>query len=273
MIGISLHSGAFVDKPLPWVIEHLGSLGYDGIEIVCGPTAHIRTGEPLEPQLDDAKRLLAENNLKVAAINPYTHPSMAPSAKQDRQETIAFWSQLMDIAVELGARNVNFLPGWLPDGDREAWQILIDVLKPLAKRADGMGLNLAIHNHEGQIIDSPDKCLLLIEQVGSPALKVLCDITNFHILGGDVAQAVERVGPYIVHCHEKGVKGKYPFNEFIVVGDEGDELPIDDFYAALGRLGYDAYVSMEGFSWMRDDKAVIAYNAMSERLRALNLRP
>jgi len=30
---------------------------------------------------------------------------------------------------------------------------------------------------------------------------------------------------------------------------------------------------MEGFSWMRDDKAVIAYNAMSERLRALNLRP
>ncbi len=273
MIGISLHSGAFVDKQLPWVIEHLGSLGYDGIEIVCGPTAHIRTGEPLEPQLDDAKRLLAENNLKVAAINPYTHPSMAPSAKQDRVETIAFWSQLMDIAVELGARNVNFLPGWLPDGDREAWQILIDVLKPLAKRADGMGLNLAIHNHEGQIVDSPDKCLLLIEQVGSPALKVLCDITNFHILGGDVAQAVERVGPYIVHCHEKGVKGKYPFNEFIVVGDEGDELPIDDFYAALGRLGYDAYVSMEGFSWMRDDKAVIAYNAMSERLRALNLRP
>ena len=273
MIGISLHTGAFVDKPLPWVIEHLGSLGYDGIEIVCGPSAHIRTGEPLEPQLEQAKRLLEENHLKVAAINPYTHAAMAQSAKEDREETIAFWSTLMDIAVELGSKNVNFLPGWLPDGDREAWVTLIDVLKPLAARADSMGLNLAIHNHEGQIIDSPDKCLLLIEQVGSPALKVLCDITNFYILGGDVAQAVQRVAPHIVHCHEKGVKGKYPFNEFIVAGEEGDELPVDAFYAALGSIGYSGYVSMEGFHWMRDDKAVVAYNMMSARLRALELRP
>jgi sugar phosphate isomerase/epimerase len=122
------------------------------------------------------------------------------------------------------------------------------------------------------IVDSPDKCLLLIEQVGSPRLKVLCDITNFYILGADLRQAVQRVGPHIVHCHLKGVKGRYPFNRFIVAGEEGDEMDFDTFAVALAEVGYGRYISSEGFSWQRPDKAQIAFDMMSARLRALGLR-
>jgi sugar phosphate isomerase/epimerase len=273
MIGISFHSGGHVDKPLPWLIEHLGQIGYDAIEIVCGPEAHIRTGESLAPQLQATKALLAQHHLAVAAINPYTQPPLVNLAHQDREKAIQFWSLLMDIAVELGSPNVNFLPGWLAEGDNQAWRTLIEVLKVLCPRAEALGLNLAIHNHESMIIDSPDKCLLLIEQVGSPALKVLCDITNFYILGGDIRQATQRVAPYLVHCHEKGVKGKYPYAEFIVPGEEGDEFSFDEFASALGQAGYQRYISVEGFSWQRQDKAAVAYAMMSARLRALGLRP
>jgi len=101
------------------------------------------------------------------------------------------------------------------------------------------------------VIDSPGKCRILIEQVGSPNLKVLCDITNFYILGSDVAQAVHDLAPYIVHCHEKGVVGKYPTNEFLVPGEEGDEFPFDPFAQALGDIGYQQYLSVESFKWMR----------------------
>lgn len=272
MIGISFHSGGFVDKPLPWVIEHLATNGYDAIEIVCGPEAHIRTGDLLEPQLEQTRQLLAEHKLKVAAINPYTMPAMANLAKEDFAKAESFWSLLIDIAVELNSKTVNFLPGWLPDGDAEAWKVLINILKKLTKYGEEKGINLAIHNHEGQIIDSPGKCLVLIEQVGSPNLKVLCDITNFHILGSDVRQAVHRLGPHIVHCHEKGVKGKYPFAEFIIPGEEGDELDFDTFASALGEVGYSGCISVECFKWMREDKAQTAQHMMSERLRALGLR-
>lgn len=272
MIGISFHSGGHVDKPLPWVIEHLGTIGYDAIEIVCGPEAHIRTGDPLEPQLEQTKRLLAQFNLQVAAINPYTLPPMVNLAKEDRAKAESFWTLLMDIALELGSKNVNFLPGWLPDGDAEAWKLLIDVLKVLTKRAEAKSVYLAIHDHESMIIDSPDKCVNLIEQVGSPNLKVLCDITNFYILGADVAQAVHRVGPYIVHCHVKGVKGKYPYAQFLVPGEEGDEFPFDPFAKALAEVRYTGCISVEGFKWQRQDKAQVAYDMISTRLRALGLR-
>jgi sugar phosphate isomerase/epimerase len=272
MIGISYHSGGMVDKPLPWVIEHLAGIGYDAIEIVCGPEAHIRTGDPLEPQLARAKELLSAHGMFVAAVNPYTQPPLANFAQQDLDGAVARWSMLIDIAVELGSANVNFLPGWLTEGDKQAWEALISALKALAPYAEDKGVNLAIHNHEGQIIDSPDKCLNLIEQVGSDRLKVLCDITNFYILGADVEQAVQRVGPYITHCHQKGVMGKYPFNSFLVPGEEGDELPFEPFARALGSVGYGGCVSVETFQWMRDDKAQIAYDLIGKGLTEMGLR-
>jgi len=272
MIGISFHPGGFVDKPLDWVLEHLARIGYDGVEIVCGPEAHIRTDDPLAPQLAQTRALLQQLGLQVAAINPYTMPAMVNLAEQDYDRAISFWSTLLDIAADLGSSKVNFLPGWSAKGDREAWRLLIKVLKTLTKRAEKVGVDLAIHNHESMIIDSPGKCRTLIEQVGSPNLKVLCDITNFYILGSDVAQAVHDLAPYIVHCHEKGVVGKYPTNEFLVPGEEGDEFPFDPFAQALGDIGYQQYLSVESFKWMRQDKAQIAYDMISQRLAALGLR-
>lgn len=273
MIGISFHTGGFVDRPLPWVLEHLATVGYDGVEIVCGPEAHIRTGEPLGPQLAEAKALLKTLGLKVAAINPYTAPAMVNYAREDMAGAERYWGMLLDIAVELGASKVNFLPGWLSDGDRPAWELLIRILKTLTARAERLGVNLAIHNHESMIIDAPGKCKVLIEQVGSPNLKVLCDITNFYILGSDVAEAVRDLAPHIVHCHVKGVVGKYPFNSFLVPGEEGDELPFAPFAEALGEIGYGEYVSVETFKHMREDKAELAYAMISECLRAQGLRP
>jgi len=273
MIGISFHSGGFVDKPLAWVVEHLHSVGYDAIEIVCGPkNAHLITAEPLAPQIEATKELLQRFPLKVAAINPYSMPSMANLAKEDSAKAEEFWGQLMEIAVALDSPTVNFLPGWLADGDAATWKVLVDILKKLTRRAEALGVNLAIHNHEGHVIDTPDKCLVLIEHVGSPRLKVLCDITNFHILGSDVRWAVQRLAPHIVHCHEKGVRGKYPFAQFLVPGEDGDELDFDAFASALGEVGYDRYISVETFSHMREDKARIAHGMMSKRLKALGLR-
>ena len=272
MIGISYHSGGLADKPFPWVVQHLAGIGYDAIEIVCGPKAHILTGEPLEPQLEQAKALLAAAGLKVSAINPYTQPAMVQFAKEDYDEAVARWSLLVDIAVELGSANVNFLPGWLPEGDHKAWELLIKVLKDLTPYAEEKAINLAIHNHEAMIIDSPDKCLRLIEAVGSPRLKVLCDITNFWILGGDVKQAVHRVGPHIVHCHEKGVIGKHPYSKFIAPGAEGDAFPFDPFATALAEVDYDQYISVETFTHLPADKTQVAYDMISSRLRALSLR-
>lgn len=270
MIGISFHTGGFQDKPLDWVGRHVAAIGYDGIEIVCGPTAHIRTGLPLEPQLERARTLLSETGLRPVAINPYGVKPLPQYALEEDVE--AFYALLIDIAHGLGAPTVNFLPGRFPESCASAWRKIIEILKPLLYYAGERGVNMTIHNHENMVLDTPDKVRLVIEQVGLPNLKSLCDITNYYILGNDPAEAVERLAPWTVHCHLKGVVGKFPFHHFLAPGEPPDEFPFDGFAAALGKAGYDGCISVETFSYMREDKALVAYEMISERLRALGLR-
>lgn len=270
MIGISFHTGGFQDKPFPWVARHLAEIGYDAVEIVCGPTAHIRTGDPLEPQLDAVRQVLEETGLQVAAINPYGVKPLPNHAEE--QDAYAFYTQLVDIAAALGAPTVNFLPGRFPDSCASAWRKIVELVKPVLYYAGERDINLTIHNHENMVLDTPEKIRLIIEQVGLPNLKSLCDITNYYILGGEVGTAVELLAPWTIHCHLKGVVGRFPFNHFLVPGERGDEFPFDDFATALGRSGYYRYLSVETFSYMREDKARIAYEMIASRLNALNLR-
>jgi sugar phosphate isomerase/epimerase len=270
MIGISFHSGGFQDKPIDWIARHLAGIGYDGLEICCGPTSHVRTAEPLEPQLDRVRALLEETGLRAVAINPYGVKPLPNYAQEEA--AYPFYTTLIDIAAALGAPTVNFLPGRFPNGCSDCWKKIVEQLKPLLFYAGERGVNMTIHNHENMVLDTPDKVRLIIEHCGLPNLKSLCDITNYYILGSDVDWAVERVAPWTIHCHLKGVVGRFPYNHFLVPGEPGDEFPFDAFAAALGRTGYQGCISVETFSWWREDKARVAYDMMSARLAALGLR-
>ncbi len=263
---ISFHSGGFVDKPLDWTIAHLASLGFDGIEIVTGPDAHIKN-TATAAELEEVKGWLKEHGLVAAAINPYTAPNISVMASEGTSGE--FYRQLIDVAVGVGAKTVNFLPGTLPDGDAATWKILVDGLKEVAPYAEERDVWLSCHNHEGMLIDMPEKILLLRDHVGSPCIKSLCDITNFHILHYPIEDAVEVLAEHIVHCHVKGVKGMYPYNEFLVPGEEGDELPFHRFSTALKKIGYERFISIEVFQWMREDKAKIGIEMMRQSVPAV----
>jgi sugar phosphate isomerase/epimerase len=270
MIGISFHSGGFQDKPFSWVARHLAETGYDGVEIVCGPSGHIRTSEPLQPQIEQVRALLEETGLRPVAVNPYGVKPLPNYA--ETENAYEFYCGLVDVAAALGAPTVNFLPGRFPDACASCWRRLVELLKPVLYYAGERGVNVTIHNHENMVLDTPDKTRLIIEQVGLPNLKSLCDITNYYILGSDVTAAVERVAPWTIHCHLKGVVGRFPFNHFVVPGEPSDEFPFDDFARALGTAGYTGCISVETFSFMREDKARVAYEMIAGRLAALGLR-
>jgi sugar phosphate isomerase/epimerase len=268
MIRLAFHTGGLVDKPLAWVIPHLAEIGYRGIEIVCGPASHIRPEAPAD-ELDAIRRLLEHHSLKVAAINPYTvKPLPEMAADGDAQ---GFYERLIEIAMALDAPTVNFLTGKPPGSDAGGWRALINALKPILHYAAERRIDLTIHNHENHVIDTPDKTRLLIQTVGYPNLKVLFDVTNFYILGSDLPDAVRRLAPLLRHAHIKGVIGMFPYNHFLVPGEPGDELPFDPFARALAEVDYDGYLSVETFSYMREDKARVAFDFLSGRLAALRL--
>ncbi len=273
MIGLSYHAGGMKDLPLQDVVSILSDVGYDAIEMMCGPEAHIPSGEITDSLLRDVKLMTDDHGLQVSVINPFTGKGLYHLALEDMQTAIDHYAILQDVAVALDAGGVNFLTGYGGDkGDAYAWKILVDVLKPICQRAEGLGITMNIHNHEANTIDTSSKVLLLIKHVGSNALKVLNDITNFYHLGEDIAEITKKLGPLTAHCHVKGVVGMYPYSTFLIPGEERDELDFKTFAEALGNVGYDKYISVETFPQMRMEKAEIAYQMMATTLKTLGLR-
>ncbi len=273
MIGISYHAGGMKDQPLQNVVSILSDVGYDAIEMMCGPDAHIRSDEITDTLLKEINTMTTDHGLKVSVINPFTGKGLYQLALEDKQAAIDHYAILQDVAVSLDAIGVNFLTGYGGDkGDAFAWKLLVDTLKPICNRAEKIGITMNIHNHEANTIDSSSKVTLLIQHVGSDSLKVLNDITNFYHLGEDIAEVTERLGPLTDHCHVKGVAGMYPYSTFLIPGEEGDELDFKTFAESLGNVGYDKYISVETFPHMRMEKAQIAYDMMSETLKNIGLR-
>lgn len=273
MIGISYHAGGMKDLPLQEILTILSDVGYDAVEMMCGPEAHIPSGEVTDNLLKDIKKLITDHGLKVAVINPFTGKGLYHLALEDKQKAIDHYALLQDMAVALDASGVNFLTGYGGDkGDAFAWKLLVDVLKPICRRAEELGVTMNIHNHEATTIDSSSKVTLLIKHVESNSLKLLNDITNFYHMGEDIAEVTESLGPITAHCHVKGVTGMYPYSKFLIPGEEGDELDFRTFASTLGKVGYDKYISVETFPQMRIEKAEIAYNMMANTLDELGLR-
>ena len=273
MMGISYHAGGMKDLPLGEVISILSEVGYDAIEMMCGPEAHIPSGKITDNLLKEVRTMTNDHGLKVSVINPFTGKGLYQLALANKQEAIDHYALLQDVAVALGANGVNFLTGYGGDkGDAFAWQLLVDVLKPICRRAEGLGITMNIHNHEATTIDASSKVTLLIAHVGSDSLKALNDITNFYHLGEDIAEVTEKLGAVTAHCHVKGVKGMYPHSTFLIPGETGDELDFRTFAESLGKVNYDKYISVETFPHMRMEKAQIAYDMMARTLAELELR-
>jgi len=273
MIGISYHAGGMRDLPLEQVVQILSDVGYDAIEMMCGPEAHIRSDEVSETGLRAVKQLCDDHGLAVAVINPFAGPGLYQLALMDEQRAIDHYALLQDVALSLGAAGVNFLTGYGGErGDAFAWRLLVKVLKPICRRAERLGLTMNIHNHEATTIDSPNKVRLLMRHVDSPALKLLNDITNFHHLGADIRDTTLALADVTSHCHVKGVEGMYPYSTFLIPGEQRDELDFAAFAGALGEAGYHHYVSVETFPHMRLEKARIAFDMMARVLGELGLR-
>ena len=73
MIRISYHAGGMRDLPLEQVVQILGDVGYDAIEMMCGPEAHVRSGEVTDARLRDVKRAheMCDGSLKQTGQSAY----------------------------------------------------------------------------------------------------------------------------------------------------------------------------------------------------------
>lgn len=120
---------------------------------------------------------------------------------------------------------------------------IVLALKKAAPVFEDSGIQLIIEplnvlaNHMGYFLPSSYETFGIVEEVGSPAVKVLYDIYHQQISEGNLVPTIRKYLPLIGHFHAADVPGR---NE-----PGSGEINYRYVFSEIERLGYQGYVGLE----------------------------
>ena len=120
---------------------------------------------------------------------------------------------------------------------------VLDRLTRLARDAEQAGVTLLHENCAGWAGEDPHRMLRLVEEVGSPALRLLFDTGNGVPYGYDARAVLERIAPHVAHVHVKDARRTAHGVRYVLPG-EGDAA-VTDCLELLLDSGYRGAFSLE----------------------------
>ena len=199
----------------------------------------------------------AEFGLVCGSVSPCMGPErdLRGSPLQQRAG-VQHLKRVIDRMVELNARTmagvvysvVGRADAVPPDEFRLQWQAVVKNLREVSRYAEDRGRVIAleaINRFETDFINTCERGLNLIADVGSPALKLHLDTFHMNIEEKDPAAAIRKAGSKLGHFHACGSDRGTPGN---------DSIDWDSIAKALRAIRYDGDVVIESFT--SDVKAV-----------------
>ncbi len=228
--------------PLDYVIEHLASIGYDGIEIGCAaPTAY-------PPYMNDRERarirdLLKKHNISVSSVLPCPGGGMGNNVSSplaaERKQAVQSYKECIKLGADLGAKICLYVAGW------QVWGVETDqalewsrqCLTEVAKYAADLGITVAVEPtpQDSNLIETADDAIKLMKSVGLKNVGVMFDTIHVLYRKEIPTDYVERIKKDLVHVHISDMDRLPP----------GTQNDFYFFVEALKKIEYDGYLAME----------------------------
>ena len=217
--------------------------GFDSVEIAVEHGSHIDPAY-IKSELD-------RNGLICGTMCGAFGPGRDLRGSQEEQEaSLAYIQQVIDMMVTLGASTlvgpVYSAVGraeLVPEQERAAqWRLVVENLKQACRYAERQGKRIAVeplNRFETDFINTCGQALRMVEDVGSPALRVLLDTFHMNIEEKDPARAILQAGKKLGHLHACGSDRGTPGN---------DHTDWESIAAALKKVGYEKHVVIESFT-------------------------
>ena len=222
MPNFGYRTGTFHHQPAEQTASQLAAMGYDCLEL-CLEAPDVR------PENLDAARCAAirasldQVGIGLASLSYHAdrEPPAQRRANQERAVRAAAWMSC-PILVLNPERAVEPARQWAEHVTR--FQRLCDL-------ADDLGVTIAIEPEPLLVVASSADALRMIEEVGSPRLRVNLDIGHAFLTDDDPAASIRMLGAHIIHLHLEdmaaGVHRHLPFGagdiDFLAVRRALDE--------------------------------------------------
>ncbi|MBR5742236.1 MAG: TIM barrel protein [Clostridia bacterium] len=116
-------------------------------------------------------------------------------------------------------------------------------------------LNVLV-NHRGYYLDSSYEAFAIVEEVGSPAVKLLFDVYHQQISSGNLIDTIRKFGHLVGHYHVADVPGRH---------EPGTgEIAYERVFRAVEETGYDRLVGLEYRSLAPSAESFKAVKALAE---------
>ena len=222
------------------LFRNFGRWGYEAVEILLESLADIN---PAHVKKELNRQGLVCGSL-CAALNPGRD---LRGSLQSQRNGVKYLCRLLDCMVELdcpvlGGPLYSYVgrTGAVPQSEyRNQWRAVVRNLKAVAKYAQEHGRVVCIeplNRFETDFLNTVDQGLKLIEDVGSPALKLHVDTFHMNIEEKHLGDAIRRAGKYLRHIHACGSDRGTPGH---------DHTDWRDIAAALKEIKYQGDLVLE----------------------------
>ena len=244
MIEIAIFARTFVRPTLGETLDAVAAHGIRAVQFNLSCAGLPSMPEEIAPALAvHIRDALAARSLTMAAVSGtfnMIHPDL-----QQREGGPRRLGVLAAACAGLGTSVITLSTGtrdrddmWRrhPHNDTpQAWDDLLISMREALRLAEQTGVTLAFEPEVANVVDSARKARRLLDEVGSPRLKVVLDPANiFHAgelprMRAILDEAFELLGPDIVLAHAKDLSHD---------GEAGHEA------AGRGVLDYDRYLTL-----------------------------
>ena len=232
----------FADEAGISIERQMDILEKNGINMI--EMRNVDGGHAIE-KTDDELRILKEKlDKRGFSVSAIGSPVGKSPIEEDFAIAKAAFLKSINAAKSLGSKYVRAFSFFMPDGKDPMLYAdeVIRRMKELIQIAEDNGIIYALENESKIFTDIPDRCLYIIEKIGSPSLKMAFDPGNFIMNNAKpFPDAYELLKKYIAYFH---VKDAAALQRRFVPSGEG-EAEMGKLLAAAYTDGFDGVLSLE----------------------------
>ena len=244
-------TNAFTKFSFRQTIKKIRQLGFRGMEIVFD-RPHF---EPkyFELTLRQAKR----SGLAISNINANTAQLLKPFYKSipslispdniSRTLRVKYTQTAIDLARDLGARNISLTTGPAPRGvSRKKLQTFFrSSLEQILEHASKKNIRVGIEYEPGYFIDNAEKTLAVIKKTNHKLLGVNLDLGHAVVAGEDPARVIRKFAGRIFNIHLEDIKGRTHYH---LIPGQGN-MDFIKIKNALAEIRYRGWLTLELYTY------------------------
>ena len=260
---LAFSTNAYLRHSFQEAVERIAAIGYEGLELMAD-VPHAWPAGLLEQSKAEIREAMSRQRMEFSNVNafmmnavadsrqPYWHPSFIEPDESYRQVRIDHTRRALDLCADLGAPHITTEPGGpLAEGQsrREAIDLFVEVLKPLAEHADRRGVLLLIEPEPGLLIETTSQYLEVADRVDSPAIGLNFDVGHAFCMGENLPKQIETLAAHTRHYHLEDIAATR-VHHHLIPGTGAIDFP--KVVDAIRKTGYSGWLTVELYPCIDD---------------------